>query len=77
MYSPSNSPSKGDSNVPASEGDQMFLAAKKVKKPVWLLDYGTGNHALAGFEKMYDFTIKQQQFFDHYLKDTTLPDWMK
>jgi dipeptidyl aminopeptidase/acylaminoacyl peptidase len=64
-----------DHAVSFSQAVELFTALRRLKKPVWLLDYGH-DHILGRTESLLDFTIRQQQFFDHYLKGSPPPAWM-
>ena len=65
-----------DEAVPYSEGLNLFLALRRLQKPVWLLNYKGEGHVLKK-EAALDFTIRLKQFFDYYLKDKPMPRWMK
>ncbi|MFD0792053.1 prolyl oligopeptidase family serine peptidase [Mucilaginibacter litoreus] len=67
---------RGDSSVPFSQALEMFTALRRLKKPAWLLEYDCG-HLIIDEVSQLDFTVKQQQFFGHYLKGEPMPDWMK
>lgn len=66
-----------DEAVPYSEGLNLFLAMRRLQKPAWLLNYKGEGHFLYNKAAQVDWTIRLQQFFDHYLKDASLPRWMK
>ncbi len=63
---------KNDNSVPPQQGIELFLALRRLKKKVWLLEYENGGHQGGGI----DYTIRLGQFFDHYLKDSIAPEWM-
>jgi len=63
---------KNDNSVPSQQGVGYFLALRRMKKKVWLLEYENGGHQGGGI----DYTIRLGQFFDHYLKDSIAPEWM-
>lgn len=68
---------KDDSAVPFGQAMELFTALRRENKKVWLLQYDGGSHTLDGDPDMaLDFTIRQRQFFDHYLKDSLPPLWM-
>ena len=67
----------GDEAVPYSEGLNLFLAMRRLHKPAWLLNYKGDRHFLYNKAAEIDWTIRLQQFFDYYLKDTPMPRWMK
>jgi dipeptidyl aminopeptidase/acylaminoacyl peptidase len=69
---------EGDKVVPFEQGNELYQALKRLQKPAWLLNYVNENHAIWDHsENQYDYTIKLTEFFDHYLKETPLPEWMK
>ena len=41
-----------------------------------MLNYNGEPHWLVKRENRIDFQIRMMQFFDHYLKGATEPDWM-
>ncbi|ACU57560.1 S9 family peptidase [Chitinophaga pinensis] len=66
-----------DNAVPFAQGIELYTALRRLQKKVWLLQYRNEGHQLFRDPDKLDFTIRQQQFFDHYLKDKPMPDWMK
>lgn len=65
-----------DGVVKFTQAIEMFVSLRRLQKPVWLLQY-PGDHILdAGTDDGFDFIIRQQQFFDHYLKGKPAPLWM-
>lgn len=64
-----------DPSVPFEQAIEMFLALKRAGKKAWLLQYNNASHHLTG-ENAKDYSIRMQQFFDHYLKDAPAPKWM-
>jgi len=64
-----------DAAVPFSQAIEFFTALRRLGKKVWMLEYKDGNHSLEG-RSAKDYTIRMQQFFDHYLKDGPAPMWM-
>jgi dipeptidyl aminopeptidase/acylaminoacyl peptidase len=54
----------------------MFTALRRLGKPVWLLQYDHEGHVIMELKNQLDFTIRLQQFYDHYLKDSLPPTWM-
>nr|WP_040371308.1 prolyl oligopeptidase family serine peptidase [Butyricimonas synergistica] len=67
----------GDDAVPYSEGLNLFLAMRRLHKPAWLLNYKGERHFLYNDAARRDWTIRLKQFFDYYLRDSSLPRWMK
>ncbi len=67
----------GDGAVPWYQGIEMFMALRRLHKPVWMLQYNGEAHNLKERRNRKDITIRLQQFFDHYLKGDPMPKWMK
>jgi dienelactone hydrolase len=65
-----------DGAVPWEQGIEYFVALRRLGKPVWLLNYNGEDHGLRKETNRKDWTIRMQQFFDHYLKDAPPPVWM-
>lgn len=67
----------GDGAVPWYQGIEMFMALRRLGKPVWMLQYNGEAHNLKERRNRKDITRRLQQFFDHYLKGEPMPEWMK
>lgn len=67
----------GDGAVPWYQGIEMFMALRRLQKPVWMLQYNGEAHNIKQRKNRKDITVRLQQFFDHYLKDAPMPRWMK
>jgi len=65
-----------DGAVPWYQGIEMYTALRRLNKPVWMLNYNGDDHNLIKRQNRKDIQIRQQQFFDYYLKDTQAPVWM-
>lgn len=65
-----------DGAVPWEEGIQLFVALRRLDKPTWLVNYNGQGHGVSGRFPQLDWTIRMQQFFDHYLQDAPPPTWM-
>jgi dipeptidyl aminopeptidase/acylaminoacyl peptidase len=65
-----------DGAVPWYQGIEMFTALRRLGKPVWLLEYNDEAHNLVLRQNRKDITIREQQFFDHFLKGKPMPEWM-
>lgn len=65
-----------DGAVPWYQGIEMFTALRRLGKPVWLLNYNNDEHNLMKRQNRKDIQRREQQFFDHYLKDAPAPEWM-
>lgn len=66
-----------DGAVPWYQGIEMFMALRRLQKPVWMLQYNGEAHNIRARKNRKDITIRLQQFFDHYLKGAPMPVWMK
>ncbi|WP_322970478.1 prolyl oligopeptidase family serine peptidase [Faecalibacter sp. LW9] len=65
-----------DGAVPWYQGIEMFMSLRRLGKPAWLLNYNNDDHNLMNRANRNDIQKRQQQFFDHYLKDAPAPKWM-
>lgn len=65
-----------DGAVPWYQGIEMFTALRRLGKPAWLLNYNGDDHNLIKRQNRKDIQIREQQFFDYYLKDAKAPVWM-
>ncbi|HJT75265.1 MAG TPA: prolyl oligopeptidase family serine peptidase, partial [Chitinophaga sp.] len=68
---------ENDNAVPVAQSIEFFTALRRLQKPVWLIQYKDEGHLLFSDANKLDFDIRQQAFFDHYLKNKPLPEWMK
>lgn len=66
-----------DGAVPWYQGIEMFMALRRLHKPVWMLQYNGEAHNIRARKNRKDITIRLQQFFDHYLQGAPMPAWMK
>ncbi len=66
-----------DGHVPWYQGIEYFMALRRLNKPAWLLNYKGEPHWPLKWQNRLDFNIRMQEFFDHYLKDKPMPEWMK
>lgn len=66
-----------DEAVPWYQGIEMFMALRRLEKPVWMLQYNGESHNIKARKNRKDITKRLQQFFDHYLKGEPMPRWMK
>jgi dipeptidyl aminopeptidase/acylaminoacyl peptidase len=65
-----------DGAVPWEQGIEYFVALRRLGKPVWMLNYNGEAHGLRKMVNRKDWTVRMQQFFDHYLMDAPPPVWM-
>jgi dipeptidyl aminopeptidase/acylaminoacyl peptidase len=68
---------EGDENVSATESKRFFVQLRSFKKPVWLVQYDQEKHTLTNEKNQIDFQDKVLSFFDTYLKNKPMPNWMK
>ena len=64
-----------DGNVSYLNGQELFLAMRRLGKRIWMLQYDKQSHGVWG-KGYIDYTLRSQQFFDFYLKGTAAPVWM-
>ena len=65
-----------DGAVPWYQGIEMYMAMRRLDKPVWMLNYNGEPHWPVKRENRIDFQIRMMQFFDFYLKGAAKPEWM-
>ena len=66
-----------DGAVPWYQSIELFVAMRRLNKPVWMLNYNDQPHNLEGDSPgCKDLSIRMKQYFDHYLKDEPAPKWM-
>ena len=66
-----------DGAVPWYQGLEFFTALRRLGKQAWLLCYNGEEHNLTKRPNRQDLSIRMSQFFDHFLKGTPEPEWMK
>ncbi|WP_256003474.1 alpha/beta hydrolase family protein [Pedobacter deserti] len=67
---------KRDGAILFSQAMELFLGLRRINKKIWMLEYDGEGHTIEKDENKLDFTIRMQQFFDHYLKGAPAPRWM-
>ena len=65
-----------DDAVPWYQGIEYFTAMRRLNKKIWMLVYNNEAHNLVERKNRKDIQIREQQFFDHYLKGAPMPTWM-
>lgn len=65
-----------DGHVPWYQGIEYFVALKRLQKPVWLLNYTGEIHWPMRLANRIDFQKRMYQFFQHYLNNQPMPQWM-
>ncbi len=66
-----------DDAVPWYQGIEYYLALRRLGKEVYLFNYNGEPHGLRRRVNQKDYTVRMQQFFDHYLKGAVSPAWME
>ncbi|MEP7324006.1 MAG: prolyl oligopeptidase family serine peptidase [Saprospiraceae bacterium] len=65
-----------DGAVPWYQGIELFTDMRRLDKKIWMLTYNNEGHNLTERRNQKDISIREQQFFDHYLKGAPMPEWM-
>ncbi len=65
-----------DGAVPWYQGIELFVALRRLNKPVWMVNYNGEPHGIRQRKNQKDWAIRMMQFFDHYLKGKPAPAWM-
>ena len=65
-----------DGAVPWYQGIEYFVALRRLGKPAWMLNYNDEPHWPVKRQNRIDFNKRLEQFFDHYLMDKPIPEWM-
>lgn len=65
-----------DGAVPWYQGIEYYMALRRLGKPTWMLNYNGEPHWPVKWQNRLDFNIRMEQFFDHYLLDKPMPEWM-
>lgn len=65
-----------DGAVPWYQGIELFTALRRLGKPVWMINYNGEDHGINKLPNRRDWSVRMQQFFDHYLKGEPAPLWM-
>ena len=66
-----------DDAVPWYQGLELFLAMRRLGKEVYLFDYNGEPHHINRRPNQKDYTVRLQQYFDHFLKGAPEPEWMQ
>lgn len=68
-----------DGAVPWYQGIEYFVALRRLDKPVWMLSYNGEPHNLnaTSWANRVDLSKRMFQFFNHYLKGESMPEWME
>jgi dipeptidyl aminopeptidase/acylaminoacyl peptidase len=66
----------GDDAVPWYQGIEFYLGLRRLGKEVYMFSYNGEPHGLRRRPNQKDYSVRLQQFFDHFLKGAPAPDWM-
>lgn len=66
-----------DTSVRIYQGMALYFAMRRLGRPAWLLNYRDVGHQMGGDVECRDFMQRLIGFFDYYLKDAPMPEWMK
>ncbi len=66
-----------DDAVPWYQGIELFLSLRRLGKEAYLFNYNGELHGLRKRHNQKDYTVRMQQFFDHFLKGAPKPEWME
>lgn len=64
-----------DGAVDFTQGIEYYMALRRLKKPVVLVEYPGENHGLARLPNRRDYAVRMMEFFDHFLKGKPAPAW--
>ncbi len=67
---------RNDGNIHYEQGRQWYYALTRLDKKAWMLSYEGEGHTIDKEKNQLDYTIRLEEFFDHYLKGTPPPKWM-
>jgi dipeptidyl aminopeptidase/acylaminoacyl peptidase len=66
-----------DGAVPWYQGIELFTGLRRLGKKVWMLNYNNEAHNLVQRQNRKDIQRREQQYFDHFLKNAPMPEWME
>ncbi|HSR67706.1 MAG TPA: prolyl oligopeptidase family serine peptidase [Acidobacteriota bacterium] len=64
-----------DGAVPWTQGIELYMAMRRLRKPAVFLQYRGEPHHLQKYANKLDYTLKMKEFFDHFLKGAPAPKW--
>lgn len=65
-----------DDAVPWYQSIELYLALRRLEKPVVFLQYRDEPHHPRRYANKLDWAMKMKEWFDHYLKDAPAPAWI-
>ena len=66
-----------DGAVDQTQGIAYLNTLRRLEKPVILLEYKGENHNLREQKNLKDYSVRMQEFFDHYLMGKPAPKWLE
>ncbi|HLJ51474.1 MAG TPA: prolyl oligopeptidase family serine peptidase [Bryobacteraceae bacterium] len=66
-----------DDAVPWYQGIEYYLALRRNGKEVYMFTYNGEPHGLRRRPNQKDYTVRLQEYFDHFLKGAPAPKWME
>ncbi|UCC38705.1 MAG: prolyl oligopeptidase family serine peptidase [Candidatus Aminicenantes bacterium] len=66
-----------DGSVDFNQGVEYFNVLRRLQKPVFILNYEGERHTLRKLANQMDYSVRAQEFFDHYLMGKPAPKWLK
>ena len=66
-----------DGAVPWYQGIEFFTAMRRLNKEAYLFNYNGEGHGLRKKQNQRDWTRRMQEYFDHHLKGSAAPNWMR
>lgn len=65
-----------DGAVPWEQGIELFIALRRLQKPVWMITYNKQPHWPITWPNKKDWAVRLQQYFDHFLTGAPAPRWI-
>lgn len=66
-----------DGAVDFTQGVEYYNTLRRMEKNVIMLQYVGENHGLRKPANRKDYTVRMREFFDHYLRDQDMADWLR
>jgi dienelactone hydrolase len=66
-----------DGAVPWYQGIEMFVALRRLGREAYLINYNGDEHNPTKRANQIDVSVRMMQFFDHHLKGSAAPEWMR
>ncbi|SEK40679.1 S9 family peptidase [Parapedobacter koreensis] len=64
-----------DGAVDYTQGIEYYNGLRRLNKPVVMITYKGENHGIAKDPNKKDYAVRMLEFFDHYLKGKSAPEW--